>query len=354
MAFTTIPSSGLPGNRHSGVISGRWPGDSSCPEVVVSAASESSGAYRFGPSGHESGVPDSDPRSPRYEPPHLRHRPGDTWVIDRERPYDPLDPGPFGSPGWYPDERTGRHRRGELPDDAEHEAPQAGGSLGGAEARPTRPPVKAAREPRRLGRADGEPQAVRPSPGASEEPDPIRPVFRPSPERRSVPPGFSADPFPEEDESEEPDPPRRYRWQGSASQEEHDFGKLREDAWIGFLEGSQPFHDAHFDRSIGRSVSVSGSSLRSGGWSSCCSGSSGSLGVRSARSSRNRVRRWCRAGLSRSPTGFPVGLGRNLRLCRAEGSSETQGRARIGPRPSAPSSWIGSDISMRPKPSERR
>lgn len=32
------------------------------------------------------------------------------------RPFDPIDPGPFGSPGWSPDRRTGRHRRSELPD----------------------------------------------------------------------------------------------------------------------------------------------------------------------------------------------------------------------------------------------
>ncbi|THV26796.1 hypothetical protein [Glycomyces paridis] len=51
-----------------------------------------------------------------YEPSHLRHRPGDTWIIDLARPRDPDDPGPFDSPGWRPDPRTGRHRRGELPD----------------------------------------------------------------------------------------------------------------------------------------------------------------------------------------------------------------------------------------------
>jgi hypothetical protein len=59
---------------------------------------------------------DDDPWSPLYEPDHLRHKPGDDWIIDQNRPYDVLDPGPFGSPGWFPDRRTGRHRRDELPD----------------------------------------------------------------------------------------------------------------------------------------------------------------------------------------------------------------------------------------------
>ncbi|MFC3494527.1 hypothetical protein [Glycomyces rhizosphaerae] len=76
------------------------------------------GAYRYQtrPDLTDLDAPDSDPWSPRYEPPHLRHRPGDTWIIDRARPHDPDDPGPFGSPGWRPDPRTGRHRRDELPD----------------------------------------------------------------------------------------------------------------------------------------------------------------------------------------------------------------------------------------------
>lgn len=76
------------------------------------------GAYRYqhNPAACDLEAPDSDPRSPRYEPMHLRHKPGDTWIIDANRPYDPYDPGPYGSPGWYQDERTGRHRRDETPD----------------------------------------------------------------------------------------------------------------------------------------------------------------------------------------------------------------------------------------------
>ena len=76
------------------------------------------GAYRYQtrPDLCDLAAPDSDPSSPRYEPMHLRHKPGDTWIIDERRPYDVLDPGAFGSPGWFPDRRTGRHRRDELPD----------------------------------------------------------------------------------------------------------------------------------------------------------------------------------------------------------------------------------------------
>jgi hypothetical protein len=76
------------------------------------------GAYRYQtrPDLCDLDASDADPSSPRYEPEHLRHKPGDTWLIDDRRPYDVLDPGPFGSPGWFPDRRTGRHRRDELPD----------------------------------------------------------------------------------------------------------------------------------------------------------------------------------------------------------------------------------------------
>ncbi|WP_026923232.1 hypothetical protein [Glycomyces arizonensis] len=75
------------------------------------------GAYRYqhDPDCTDLSAPDSDPASPRYEPPHLRHQPGDTWEIGG-KPHDPEDPGPYGTPGWYQDGRTGRHRRNELPD----------------------------------------------------------------------------------------------------------------------------------------------------------------------------------------------------------------------------------------------
>ncbi|MEV3937776.1 hypothetical protein AB0K52_17565 [Glycomyces sp. NPDC049804] len=47
-----------------------------------------------------------------------RHRKGDTYLIGG-KPYDPLDPGPWlweADPAFQSDRRTGRHRRGELPD----------------------------------------------------------------------------------------------------------------------------------------------------------------------------------------------------------------------------------------------
>ncbi|GAB3659383.1 hypothetical protein [Glycomyces tarimensis] len=75
------------------------------------------GAYRYqhDPECTDRTAPESDPANPRYEPPHLRHRPGDTWEIGG-KPHDPEDSGPYGASGWYQDRRTGRHRRGELPD----------------------------------------------------------------------------------------------------------------------------------------------------------------------------------------------------------------------------------------------
>lgn len=49
-----------------------------------------------------------------------RHRAGDTWLIGG-KPRDPHDPGPWlwnGDTNYQRDNRTGRHRRGELPDPA--------------------------------------------------------------------------------------------------------------------------------------------------------------------------------------------------------------------------------------------
>ncbi len=191
MAFTTIPSSGLSGNRHSGGSSRRWPGDLPCPDVrfdVASAEADPPRAYRYRPAANDPSVPDSDPRSPRFEPPHLRHRPGDTWIIDRDRPNDPLDPGPFGSPGWAPDNRTGRHRRAELPD-----------------------PPREAEEPNSSTR--------RPSPGRGE---------RDQPEAGSEGSG----PRPGRGRGDEPPPSSRSRFWGDADdRRRYDFGRLREDAW---------------------------------------------------------------------------------------------------------------------------
>lgn len=199
MALTTILDSGLPGNSHSGAIQNRRPGVPAYLEQVLYAAAadpNSPGAYRFDPESADPRVPDSDPRSPRYEPPHLRHRPGDTWIIDRNRPHDPIDPGPYGSPGWFADNRTGRHRRGELPDPPREE-------------KPTGPNDR---------RSPG------PAPEGAEKPRPM--------------PGGSGD--------EPPPPPRRSRfWSEEDDDHGYNFGKLREDAWTDFVIDSEELYLDH-------------------------------------------------------------------------------------------------------------
>lgn len=201
MATTTILDSGLPGNSRSGANSNRRPGVPAYLEQVVYAAPadpNSPGAYRYDPDSADPTIPDSDPRSPRYEPPHLRHQPGDTWIIDRQRPHDPLDPGPYGSLGWYIDQRTGRHRRGELPDPP-------------SETEPSEPTGR---------RSPG------PTPEGAEKP-------RPTPGRSG---------------GEPPPPPRRSRFQPDDDGHRYDFGRLREDAWSRFLVESQELHHAHLIR----------------------------------------------------------------------------------------------------------
>jgi hypothetical protein len=125
--------------------------------------------------------------------------------IQNSRPHDPLDPGPYGSPGWYADKRTGRHRRDELP---------------------TIPDLPVEAEPIRVGRSNWltpRPQAEgsdvrRPSPGPTgdEPPEPPEPPVR----------------------------PRKRFWEDD-SEDRYDFGKTREDAWARFLVVSQEFHYAH-------------------------------------------------------------------------------------------------------------
>jgi hypothetical protein len=121
------------------------------------------GAYRYQahPDLCDLTAPESDPASPRYEPPHLRHRPGDTWEIGG-KPRDPDDPGPYGSAGWRPDPRTGRHRRNELPDpippweqpQQDEPVPEPAAQDGAAPPEPAPPavPDRSAREPRRRNR----------------------------------------------------------------------------------------------------------------------------------------------------------------------------------------------------------
>jgi hypothetical protein len=202
LASTTILDSGLPGNSHSGVISSRRPGVPAYLEQVLYASPadpDSPGAYRYDPDSADPTIRDSDPRSPRNEPPHLRHRPGDTWIIDRDRLHDPLDPGPYGSPGWYADKRTGRHRRGELPDPPNESKPTAA-----------------------TDRSPG------PTPEGAEKPHPT--------------PGRSGD--------EPPQPPRRSRFWREDGDHRYTFGKLREDAWNYFLADSQVLHQAHLVKQV--------------------------------------------------------------------------------------------------------
>lgn len=175
MIGTTIPVSGLPENRHTGGVSRPWPGDSLCAE---------------------------------------------TWVIERNRPYDPLDPGPYGSFKWYPDERTGRHRRGELPD----------------------PPVDVEEAPTRRLLPNSDPevrQPRRPSPGTEAmRPSPGSGARRPSPAVETEP------------DSEEPTV-RRRPWDEVDTDRTYSFGRLREEAWTSFIEDSAVLHRAHYDKPVG-------------------------------------------------------------------------------------------------------
>ena len=217
------------------------------------------GAYRYQtrPDLCDLDAPDSSPSSPRYEPMHLRHKPGDTYLIDRDRPYDVLDPGPFGSPGWFPDPRTGRHRRNELPDpipwweieeepekaewaehaeallerrtlvEAEARRPWARGSDDSSDDDPPEPP---SRQPRPEDRPDRQP---RPGP---------RPRDRREAEAEAeVRQGAS-------DRSRRlPHPPRQADRRSTRPPEEppHRFNKLREDAWDRFIEKSADLAAAH-------------------------------------------------------------------------------------------------------------
>jgi hypothetical protein len=210
----------------------------------------------------------SDPASPHYEPPHLRHRPGDTWEIGG-KPHDPDDPGPFGSDGWRPDPRTGRHRRDELPDPI---PPWEQDPAAAREAEPAPSPertqeeaplVEPGRPPARLvesgSRSDDRGGSHRPPPWGRRgrpipsDPDDPEPSEEDSPRSRfwsddehprgkarssrtSVEPGWisgSCD-TPADDDSESEDPPP------------HRFSKLREDAWDRFMIKSAPLAAAHW------------------------------------------------------------------------------------------------------------
>ncbi|WP_205324581.1 hypothetical protein [Glycomyces sp. YM15] len=112
-----------------------------------------------------------------------------------EKPYDPLDPGPYGTPGWQPDPRRGRRRRGELPDPLPEER------------RSERGPFEWRSEP--LSSPPAERRGKSPGRGWFESPDPAR--ARPEPEAP------------------------------------HDFSPLREAAYRDFLRDSEELHRAHLE-----------------------------------------------------------------------------------------------------------
>lgn len=107
MSYTTLPEIGLPENRRS-VVPGHQ-----------------SGSTQTSSSEHSLRRPRPYPAKPAPRPdqdlPYWPLRteaddPRNTWVIEHDRPRDFYNRGPYGTPGWRPDPRTGRHRRGEGPD----------------------------------------------------------------------------------------------------------------------------------------------------------------------------------------------------------------------------------------------
>ncbi|MDN3241840.1 hypothetical protein [Glycomyces tritici] len=217
------------------------------------------GAYRYQtrPDLCDLDAPDSDPSSPRYEPMHLRHKPGDDWLIDNNRPYDVLDPGPFGSPEWFPDRRTGRHRRDELPDpipwwETEEEPEKAewakhAEALYDRRTRTTR--EREAREDNRRDDTDPPEPPSRQS-AVSEERPHRQQSPRPQPWSRSEP--EAREPFHESSPSQtrpqrRPHLPRQAdrRTTGIPEEPPHRFEKLREDAWDRFIDKSADLAAAH-------------------------------------------------------------------------------------------------------------
>ena len=182
-------------------------------------------------------APDSHPRSPRYEPMHLRHRPGDTWIIDTNRPYDPYDPGPYGSYGWYQDERTGRHRRDELPDPLPAEnwvAPQGAWFPGTADWPEPKAPQSSSPE-----QAEWSDRR-----GGSDRPPPRGSGGRPVPSSEDEPPrpwsAQSGRPAPDAQR-----PNRKRPWEVEEG-DQHRFSKMREEAFDRFVVDSAQLRAAHF------------------------------------------------------------------------------------------------------------
>jgi hypothetical protein len=214
------------------------------------------GAYRYqhNPACCDLEAPDSDPRSPRYEPMHLRHRPGDTWIIDTNRPHDPFDPGPFGSPGWYKDERTGRHRRDESHDPlpAEGWVPPKGawfpGTADWPEPRAAQDDQARAAEQRKRDDGQGERGgADRPPPwGSRGRPVPTEPD-EPSSNHASTdrggadrppPLGSRGRPVPSEPEEPAQPEPRKRFWQGDDDDPHGGSGRYRSPGDRGWMSGA--------------------------------------------------------------------------------------------------------------------
>lgn len=134
--------------------------------------------------------------------------------VFRTAPYDLHDPGPWlwrTSPGYRPDSRTGRHRRGEAPDPC-----------------PTSPNTRPRRPSPRPTRATS-------TPGHT----PTTPAPATNHHRKSIStsaPTFVPAPF--SDSAFNPDPDR-------APDLNIDFGKLREQAWSRFLASSECLAQAH-------------------------------------------------------------------------------------------------------------
>ncbi|MDA1361203.1 hypothetical protein O1R50_16345 [Glycomyces luteolus] len=150
-----------------------------------------------------------------------------TWRIG-EKPYDPLDPGPYGTPGWQPDPRRGRRRRGELPDPQPEERWNERVPSEWRSDPFDSPPVE--RHSALLNFPPTERRSEPPGRGWFESPDRGR---TPAHEGdRAQPPGGSW--F---------QPPRSH----PQSEEPHDFSPLREAAYRDFLRDSEELHRAHLE-----------------------------------------------------------------------------------------------------------
>lgn len=296
MSSTTIRYSGVPENSHSRDFnsdtaayttapadpdSGPIPGSDEELAALLRARLRTMAARDPEPHSDSDSVQPNDPSSPYYEPDHLRHEPGDDWLIDGARPYDVLDPGPFGSPGWFPDRRTGRHRRDELPDpitwrEVEEDPEKAEWSDHAEALYDRRTRLTREREARE---GDHRETADRPSaPGRGtdrDNTDPPEPPIRQSPvpeERPRRQPAPGPQPWARsEPEAREPvreHPARQTRPQhhpqhprlpspphlprqadrrttDTPGEHPHRFSKLREDAWDRFIEKSADLAAAH-------------------------------------------------------------------------------------------------------------